>query len=200
MATLSSSRANTEHPGYLNSILQLGLFTTLCNDAGVLARFQAVATASHILRFFLHLPAVRLKHVPIYWTGDREKLGQEKDRSMLAPLWQNQRWSFELCWWHRQSRCLLQFWTETGDTCPREKEIVMGLVYLGIQDFSKQFWEQIVVKNRDRQEWRNANNAFPAPSPSATNIICLELMWLSMALTGRVTVILSVQIVHQKTG
>lgn len=28
----------------------------------------------------------------------------------------------------------------------------MGLVNLGIQDSSKQFWEQTVVKNRDRTE------------------------------------------------
>lgn len=45
----------------------------------------------------------------------------------------------------------------------------MGLVYLGIQDFSKQFWEQSGEKQG--QEWKNANSSFPAPSPSATNIM-----------------------------
>lgn len=87
MVTLPSSKADTKHPHYLNSVLGLGLFTTSCNDAVVLARSQAVATASHILRVFLRPSVFRLKHVPIYWTGDREKLGQEQDRSTLAPLW-----------------------------------------------------------------------------------------------------------------
>jgi len=75
VVTLHSLRADTEHPGYLNSGLRSGLFTTLCNDAAVLARLQAIATASPILRLFRHLSVFRLKHVPIYWTEDRGKTG-----------------------------------------------------------------------------------------------------------------------------
>lgn len=44
--TLPSLRADTEYWGYLSSILQLSLFTPLCNYEVLLAHFQAVATVT----------------------------------------------------------------------------------------------------------------------------------------------------------
>lgn len=94
----------------------------------------------------------------------------------------------------------MQFWTESGDTRPTEKDIEMGLVNIEIQDFSKRIWELRVVKNRDRTEEMQRRISFPASSPSATRITWLELMCLGMGSTGKVTVVQSAPIVHQKTG
>lgn len=55
-----------------------------------------------------------------------------------------------------QAEQILQFWTESGDTHLREKEIVMGLLHLGIQDFSKhsenrQWWKTRMGPTKCRQ-------------------------------------------------
>lgn len=135
----SPRRCDSPHncQGDPSPVLWLCLFTSLCSDEVLLAHLPAVATDSHILRLFLCPSYFRAKHFPAYWSGDRGKLGQEKVQRLQAVL-------------ATRADQMLGVALDWGRGIhPREKEIMMGLVNIRVQDFSKQFWKQRMVKHRD---------------------------------------------------
>lgn len=94
---------NTRHISTPYSNTPVGLvyyFVQWCSCAGSLSSYCNRQTHPEALPPSVCLQTEAHSHL-LDW--DREKLDQEKDRSMFAPLRLNQCWGYELCWWHRQS-------------------------------------------------------------------------------------------------